>query len=252
MLIDWLTVAAQIFNFLVLVFLLKHFLYKPLVSAVDEREKKIAGCLAEADAKSKEAETLVELERARALEQERRRDEMLAEAKREAGQVREQMIQQARIEVRRLESEWREDLEQEQGAFLDELRRRSAKEITMAVRRALADLASSNLQHAAIEVLLEKLRSLDAAALNALADGDLSVLTSGDLADDGRQQIREAIETRLGRPVPLRFVRASELGWGIELRGHGRRIGWNSETYAENLEERLREVLERRAEKVVT
>jgi hypothetical protein len=43
MLIDWFTVGAQIVNFLILVWLLKHFLYKPILNAIDAREKRIAG-----------------------------------------------------------------------------------------------------------------------------------------------------------------------------------------------------------------
>jgi F-type H+-transporting ATPase subunit b len=39
MLIDWFTVAAQAINFLILVWLLKRFLYKPVLNAVDAREK---------------------------------------------------------------------------------------------------------------------------------------------------------------------------------------------------------------------
>ena len=56
MLIDWFTVGAQIVNFLVLVWLLQHFLYKPVLNAIDAREKRIAAELADADAKKAEAE----------------------------------------------------------------------------------------------------------------------------------------------------------------------------------------------------
>jgi F-type H+-transporting ATPase subunit b len=56
MLIDWFTVGAQIVNFLILVWLLKHFLYKPILDAIDAREKKIAAELADADTKRTEAE----------------------------------------------------------------------------------------------------------------------------------------------------------------------------------------------------
>jgi F-type H+-transporting ATPase subunit b len=56
MLIDWFTVGAQVLNFLILVWLLKRFLYKPILHAIDEREKRIAKELADADAKKAEAE----------------------------------------------------------------------------------------------------------------------------------------------------------------------------------------------------
>ena len=56
MLIDWFTIIAQVLNFLILVWLLKHFLYKPILNAIDAREKKIADELANADAKKAEAQ----------------------------------------------------------------------------------------------------------------------------------------------------------------------------------------------------
>jgi F-type H+-transporting ATPase subunit b len=48
MLIDWFTVGAQAVNFLILVWLLKRFLYRPVLAAIDAREKKIAAQLADA------------------------------------------------------------------------------------------------------------------------------------------------------------------------------------------------------------
>jgi F-type H+-transporting ATPase subunit b len=55
MLIDWFTVSAQVVNFLILVWLLKRFLYRPILNAIDAREKRIATELADADAKRAEA-----------------------------------------------------------------------------------------------------------------------------------------------------------------------------------------------------
>ena len=55
MLIDWFTVAAQVINFLILVWLLKRFLYKPVLNAIDEREKRIAAQLQDAEKKKAEA-----------------------------------------------------------------------------------------------------------------------------------------------------------------------------------------------------
>ncbi|MFD2146205.1 hypothetical protein [Mucilaginibacter antarcticus] len=53
--INWFTVIAQIVNFLVLVWLMKKYLYKPILAAIDEREKKIAAELADAKSKMTEA-----------------------------------------------------------------------------------------------------------------------------------------------------------------------------------------------------
>ena len=52
--INWFTVIAQVINFLILVWLMKRYLYKPVLNAIDEREKKIAAQLADAEAKKAE------------------------------------------------------------------------------------------------------------------------------------------------------------------------------------------------------
>ena len=56
MLIDWFTVGAQALNFIILVGLMRRFLYKPVLKAIDEREKRIAAELADAAGKKAEAE----------------------------------------------------------------------------------------------------------------------------------------------------------------------------------------------------
>ena len=56
MLIDWFTVGAQALNFLILVWLMKRYLYQPIRNAIDAREKLIATELANADKKKAEAQ----------------------------------------------------------------------------------------------------------------------------------------------------------------------------------------------------
>src|SRR5580698_7287174 len=56
MLIDWFTVGAQALNFLILVWLMKRYLYKPVLNAIDAREKLVAAELADAAAKKAEVQ----------------------------------------------------------------------------------------------------------------------------------------------------------------------------------------------------
>ena len=45
MLVNWFTVFAQIVNFIILIYLLKRFLYGPIIRAMEEREKKMVTAL---------------------------------------------------------------------------------------------------------------------------------------------------------------------------------------------------------------
>ncbi|MFA5322312.1 MAG: hypothetical protein WC373_06520, partial [Smithella sp.] len=47
--IDWFVLFCQIFNFLLLMYLLKRFLYGRILKAMDDREAKISARFAEAD-----------------------------------------------------------------------------------------------------------------------------------------------------------------------------------------------------------
>ena len=101
--VDWFTLVAQIVNFLVLVWLLKHFLYGRIVGAMKEREAKIAGRLDEAARQRASAEAEAELFRVRNLEFEANREEMLARAG--TSQAYRQQLMELRATTRR-RSRW--------------------------------------------------------------------------------------------------------------------------------------------------
>lgn len=244
MLIDWFTVAAQIVNFLVLVFFLRHFLWKRLIRAMDDREHGIAARLAEAEDKNKDAERAVEQARGRLIKIDQQREGIIAETKKEADEQRSQMLVKAREDVRRQAAVWSQDLEREQAAFLDDVRRRMASEMLAIVRRALADLASASVERCALQVFIEQVGKLDAATLFDFATGDITVLSAFEISAEDQRALQEALEARLKTKVALKFERAPAMAWGLELRAKGHRIGWNSEAYIASLEQSLKETLE--------
>ena len=250
MLIDWFTVVAQVVNFLVLVALLKRFLWGRLTQAIDAREARVAGELAKAEQKNKDAQRLAEELRARALEQEQKRDEMLAQARKQADAQHAKLVQEARETVREVERKWHDTLEQEQNAFFAEMRLRAAEEVLTVIRRGLTDLASSDLRQAAIAVFLEKLRSIDVSVLQDLGAKEKLVRSAAEIPEATRQKVAAVLAERLGAPQKLRFEEVPGMAWGIELRGNGRKIGWNPECYLDEMQENLRKALERRAEVV--
>ncbi|MBL8296436.1 MAG: hypothetical protein JNN08_31615, partial [Bryobacterales bacterium] len=122
MLIDWFTVGAQIVNFLVLVWLLKKFLYGPIVHAVDEREGRIAGRLAEAKEKEEQAAQERAQYEAKIQELEATHESMLAQMRAEVERNQSELIEKARARVQALETEWQEEVDRERREFLAGLR----------------------------------------------------------------------------------------------------------------------------------
>ena len=94
--IDWFTVFAQAVNFLILVWLLKRFLYKPILHAIDEREKGIAAQLAEAEAKKAEAQKERDDFQHKNETFDKERAALLKKATDEANAERQRLLDQAR------------------------------------------------------------------------------------------------------------------------------------------------------------
>lgn len=252
MLIDWFTLAAQILNFLVLVWLLKRFLWTRLIQAIDDRENRIAARLADADLKDKQAIQRMEELDAGAAGVVREQREALAQARREADELRLEMTRKAREDVRRQEANWREDLEREKSAFLDDVRQRMGVELLAVIRRALTDLACADIQHCATEVFLERLQNADLSSLRELAKGGtITVLSASDFSEEMKRRIEEVLTARLGQAVRLKFDRHPAMSWGVELRSNGRAIGWTPDSYLESLDSSLRKALEARPKALV-
>ncbi|MCE5306287.1 MAG: hypothetical protein LLG20_01470 [Acidobacteriales bacterium] len=248
MLIDGLTVAAQIVNFLLLVWLLKRFLYRRILGAIDAREKRIAGDLAEAAAREQTATEQLAVYQAKLQDFEQQHASMLAQAKLDAEKQYAEMLDRARDEVRALETKWKDELEHERSTLLVDFRRRVAAEIVDLTRRTLEDLTCLDVQECAVMVFLDKIRTLGDDARKGMAQGELLIRAAFDPPEETRRRIRHVLEEQLQASVLLRFERAPGLGLGLELRGNGWRIGWNSESYLEAINDDLMEVLEHAAE----
>ena len=96
MLIDWFTVAAQALNFLILVWLMKRFLYKPIQGAIDSREKHIAAALADADAKKSQAQAERDEFQRKNDEFQQQRAALFGQAERDAQLERQRLLDEAR------------------------------------------------------------------------------------------------------------------------------------------------------------
>src|ERR1700688_2249451 len=96
MLIDWFTVGAQVLNFVILVWLMKRFLYKPIIHAIDAREERIATELADGAAKKAEAQKERDEFQHKNEEFDQQRAALLSQAADEAKTERQRLLDEAR------------------------------------------------------------------------------------------------------------------------------------------------------------
>ena len=244
--IDWFTVAAQLFNFLLLAWLLKRFLYRPVVDAMAEREQRIAGRLAQAEQREAQAQAEAQAYRETIAAFDREREARLAQARELAEQTRRELVEAARSEARASRERWQQDLEREQADFRTALVRELAEAAVDVARRALADLADAPLEAQALDKLARQVRALPPEDLQALAEAGprLRLATTFEPAPAPLEDLRQALCAALGQDVELQRVRRSDLVFGVELAGAGYKLDWSLAGHLDEIAEQIRQSLD--------
>ncbi|MDZ7700431.1 MAG: F0F1 ATP synthase subunit B [Deltaproteobacteria bacterium] len=247
---NWFTIVAQIVNFLILVFLLKHFLYDRIIQAMDEREKKIQNRLDEAKRKSNEAASEAESYRKKQREWENERQEMMVEAKKKAEAERQSLIEKAREETDSLRRRWQTSVQKEKDSFLKGLRDLMGQQVYAITRRTLTDLADTDTETQVADVFLARLKNLPSKQKTRIGkairsrENSATILSAFELSPGNRQKITRAIREELADEAELTYEIDTDLVMGIEVKGHGEKLAWSVRQYLKGLETDAKRLLE--------
>ena len=250
MLIDWFTVGAQALNFLILVWLMKRFLYQPILHAIDEREKRIAAELSDADAKKAEAQKERDEFQHKNEEFDQQRAELLSKAMEEAKAERQRLLDEARQAADALSAKRQETLRNDAHLLNQAISRRTQQEVFAIARKALTDLATTSLEERLGEVFTCRLREMDGQAKEGLAEAlktaiEPSLVRSAfDLPAEQRAVIQNALNETFSAEVHIRFETAPDLISGIEFTtANGQKVAWSIADYLVSLEKGVDELL---------
>ncbi len=249
MLIDWFTVGAQALNFIILVWLLKRYLYKPILNAVDAREKLIAAELADADAKKTEAQKERDEFQRKNDEFDQQRAALLSKTTDEARAERQRLLDDARKAADALSAKRQEALQSDAANLNQAIRRRTQQEVFAIAQKALTDLATTSLEERISEVFIRRLRAMDVKAKEGLGEAlktgtePAIVRSAFDLPAAQRAAIQKALNEIFSGEVRVRFETAPDLVSGIEVTTNGQKIGWSIADYLASLEKGVGELL---------
>jgi len=252
-LIDWFTVGAQALNFVILVWLMKHFLYKPVQDAIAAREKRIAGQLADADKKKAEAKKDRDdfQHKNDAFDQERAA--LLKKATDDANSERERLLDAAGKAADALTAKRRQTLHADADNLNRGLRQRVQDEVFAIARKTLADLASASLDERMCETFVGRLRAVEGTEKKRLADAfdsktePLIVRSTFELPAAQRAAIQKAVHETFATKADLHFETAPDLVGGIELSAGGHKLAWSIADYLTSLERGVGELLQSQA-----
>lgn len=249
MLIDWFTVGAQALNFLILVWLLKRFLYKPILNAIDAREKSIAAEHADADAKRIEAQKERDDLQNKNKAFDEQRSALLGKATGEAKTEREHLMDEARKEADTLRAGQAAALQRDQNRLGTEIVRLAKEEVFGIARKTLADLATVSLEERLGEVFTRRLRDMDGKSKALLGDAlktaaEPAILRSTfPLPAEQKAAIQNALNETFSAEIRVRFETATEAVCGIEMTANGQKVAWSIASYLHSLDQKVAALL---------
>lgn len=241
--VDWITVLAQIVNFLVLIWLLKRYLYRPILNGIDAREAEIAermsaATLAEEKAEATEAEYIEQLATLRANE-----ITMTDSARQKAEAARDVLLADAQELYEKERADWKTQLELEGHKYIADLHKTGTSTLLSLTRKALDDLADETLEERIVALVATRLVPMSDELLKAASGATEAIATTFDpLPKTARERLIADMDKVLPN-IALRFETDTTQSPGLVLRMGGAQVAWTIDTYIDGLDAILEDYL---------
>ena len=243
--IDWITVLAQLINFLLLVWLLKRFLYGPILAGIDAREAEIAQRINAADTAQEQANAAKVHYQQLHAQLVAIQEEKVAEALRITKNEREQLLAEARAQREQEHENWRRHLEHEGQEFMTHLQNSGATILWDLTRKALHELGDENLEAAIVRQLGQRLQPL-VKELGAAASSSQQATISTQQALLATTQTDLVKELRRILPsIEPRFIVDTNQSPGVVIEIGSVHLEWTMDSYIDELNTALTHVRSR-------
>jgi len=249
MAINWFTVIAQIFNFLILVWLLKRFLYKPILNAIDKREKQIADKIKDAEEIKTEAIKERDEFQKKNSDFDQQRNEQWNKAIDEIKTKKQLLSDEAGKESEALRAKLKKTFKDEQKNLSLTIIRKTQDEVFSIARKTLKDLADDSLEQRMVNVFINRLKNLNEEERNQLmvafstSKNPVIVRSTFDLIQSQQEEIEKAIKELLGSSVLFTFKTNPEMISGIEIHTNGYKLSWSISEYLSSVEKNISETI---------
>lgn len=245
--IDWWTLALQAINFLILVWLLHRFLYRPVREIVAKRKQLAEQAFAEADAakqKAVESERRYKEDRT-ALREER--DRLLAQTRRDMEAERQKLLDEAQQEANAIIGKAQADIAEDHRAASNKIRDEAGRLAVEIAAQLLAQTDGQSINQVALQYLDKAITDMAPAAQEKLqqdlsTDGArLHIVTASQLTAEEQQHWLKVLGTRLPVDGITEFSTDSGILGGAELRLPNTTIRFTWLDQLRQIEDRLRD-----------
>lgn len=219
---DIATFIFQVINFVVLLFILKRLLYRPVREMLQRRRELVEETMKSAEDARNEALALKERHGREVEQLQGEHEQMLQKMKEEAFEERKRLLADAQHEAAALIDREQALFEAEKSRFEAELQDQAVEAAALFSSRMLRDIADEELHRGIWRKFLDQLESLAADLGGRCTSKDpveMELRTAFDLSDAALQELRAVLEEHLSREVTLNVTTSEDLIAGVLLKG---------------------------------
>jgi F-type H+-transporting ATPase subunit b len=217
------TFLFQVINFLVLLFILKRILYKPIREIIEKRRSLIQQRIEEAEKTKKEALELKENYQQEMDKLHELKSRTLEKMQEEVEQERKQLMGKAEEEAARVIEKEKAVFDTEKARHEAELKDNAIEAVTLFATKLLKEVSDEDLHKAIYEKLFRELGDIASHMLAIMEkDGPLAVdmITAYPLGEDETMKFRKAIESLLSQSILLNIIIDASLIAGVKIRSY--------------------------------
>lgn len=237
--IDWVTVAAQLANFLLLVWLLKKFLYRPILTGIEAREAEIAQRMAAADEAKQQALQAEQHYQLLAAKHLTEQETFMQQAFDQTELQREALLSKTRQQLVTEQQEWQRYLQAEKALFFNRLQQKGAESLLLVSQKVIQDLADESLDNAIARQLVSKLEPLLAEVEHAAAGHtEIKVNSRFMLSSESQALLANRLQSLISG-AQLSFAAGEQFDVGVTVHIGGVRVAWTLTSYLDDLSTQL-------------
>ncbi|MCC5909653.1 MAG: F0F1 ATP synthase subunit B [Clostridiaceae bacterium] len=150
------TFVFTIVNFLIIFYVLRHYLFRPVTEFMENRTKGIETSIEEAERKNKEAETLKEQYEEKLMSIKKERETIINEATKRAKTQSDEIIKSAKGEATKIIERGRQDIERERQKTVNELKDQISTLAIMAATKVVEEEMDQKAHEKMIQQFIEE------------------------------------------------------------------------------------------------
>ncbi|HHD92190.1 MAG TPA: ATP synthase F0 subunit B [Candidatus Portnoybacteria bacterium] len=158
--INWKIFIAQLINFFILLFILRKFVYQPILKILKQRQKKIEKTEKKAQALEEKMKNLNQFEKTKMAEIEKKSNEIIESAKKTAQEKQAEIIQQSKKEASQIIENTKKLTQEKQDKLIDELTPKINQLIVISLKKIIPKKISSDEDKEMIEDVISKSKEL--------------------------------------------------------------------------------------------